>query len=95
MENEDIVKQQVQAPHKGMSSPVFKSQQGETMGQTGQRPVPLCKDFTEALIFQNTLPQHSRDRKDELVLSQEGKSHTWAPTAPGMSTPLGSFGLCL
>ena len=94
MENEDIVKQ-VQAPHKGMSSPIFKSQQRQTMGQTGQRPVPLCKDFTEALIFQNTLPQHSRDRKDEPVLSRQGKSHTWAPTVPGMSTPLGSFGRCL
>lgn len=87
MENEDTAKQQVQAPHKGVSSPTFKSQQGKTMGQIGQRPVPLCKDFTEALLLQNTLPWHSRDRKDELVQSAEGESHTWAPTAAGTSTP--------
>lgn len=51
------------------------------MGQTEQRAVPLCKGFTEALLLQNTLPRHSRDGKDELVLSGEGKSHTWAPNS--------------
>lgn len=81
MENEDIVKQQIQATHKGMSSPIFNSQQGQTMGQTEHGPVPLCKGFTEALLLQNTLPRHSRDGKDELVLSGEGKSHTWAPNS--------------